>query len=310
MEYYRIMPGAKSVHAGECLEGGFIGADWEAPDLTEHLTDSYRDFNKWFIPMYQDRHTDKSKVSAGLAGGMLHTIAKGAKNGDVVIIPDQQGVIHFGRISGDYQYVPGDVLPHRRPVDWLTVTIHRNNLTEALQNSMGSIGTVSKVTKHAAEIERVLSGAPTPPPEYEDVEDPSAFALEKHLEDFLVANWKATELGKTHDIYEEDSQLVGQQYNTDTGPIDILAISHDKTELLVIELKRGRASDSVVGQIQRYMGYVKDELLELNQTVRGVIIALEDDKRIRRALSVTTGIDFYRYQINFNLQKIEVSGAG
>ena len=55
------------------------------------------------------------------------------------------------------------------------------------------------------------------------------------------------------------------------------------------------------------MGYVKDELLEANQTVRGVIIALEDDKRIRRALSVTTGIEFYRYEINFNLKKIEVS---
>ena len=35
MDYFRIMPGAKSVHAGECLEGGFIGADWKAPDLTE-----------------------------------------------------------------------------------------------------------------------------------------------------------------------------------------------------------------------------------------------------------------------------------
>ena len=84
MDYFRIMPGAKSVHAGDCLEGGFIGADWEAPDLTEHLTDSQRQFNKWFIPMYQDRHPDKSKVSAGLAGGMLHTIAKGARNTQVV----------------------------------------------------------------------------------------------------------------------------------------------------------------------------------------------------------------------------------
>ena len=28
------------------------------------------------------------------------------------------------------------------------------------------------------------------------VEDPSEFALEKHLEDFLVANWAQTELGK------------------------------------------------------------------------------------------------------------------
>lgn len=67
----------------------------------------------------------------------------------------------------------------------------------------------------------------------------------------MVANWKNTELGKQYDIYKEDGQLVGQQYPSDTGPIDILAISKDKKELLVVELKRGRVSDVVVGQIQR-----------------------------------------------------------
>ena len=69
----------------------------------------------------------------------------------------------------------------------------------------------------------------------------------------------------------------------------------------MVELKRGRASDVVVGQIQRYMGYVLDDLAEENQTVKGVIIALEDDLRIRRALQVASGIEFYRYQVNFTL---------
>ena len=97
--------------------------------------------------------------------------------------------------------------------------------------------------------------------------------------------------------------MVGQQYPSDTGPIDILAISKDKKELLVVELKKGRASDNVVGQIQRYMGYVLEELAEENQTVRGVIIALEDDTRIKRALAVATNIEFYRYQVSFKLFK-------
>jgi len=73
--------------------------------------------------------------------------------------------------------------------------------------------------------------------------------------------------------------------------------------LLVVELKKGRVSDNVIGQIQRYMGYVKDELAESNQNVRGIVIALEDDNRLRRALSVTVNIDFYRYQVNFKLFK-------
>jgi restriction system protein len=101
----------------------------------------------------------------------------------------------------------------------------------------------------------------------------------------------------------EEGEQVGQQFWTDTGPLDILAISKDKKELLVIELKKGRASDVVVGQILRYMGYVQEKLAEKDQLVRGVIIALEDDQRIRRALLMTPAISFYRYRINFSLVK-------
>ena len=132
------------------------------------------------------------------------------------------------------------------------------------------------------------------------------FALEKHLEDFLVANWASTELGVNYDIYEVDGELVGQQYLSDTGPIDILAISKDKKELLVVELKKGRASDSVVGQIQRYMGYVLEELAEEGQSVKGAIIALDEDLRIQRALKVTQRIEFYRYEVNFKLLKQDI----
>ena len=71
--------------------------------------------------------------------------------------------------------------------------------------------------------------------------------------------------------------------------------------MLVIELKKGRASDTVIGQIQRYMGFIKDELCNEQQTVKGLIIALEDNLRIKRALSVTNNIDFYTYKINFEL---------
>ena len=92
--------------------------------------------------------------------------------------------------------------------------------------------------------------------------------------------------------------LLDSTYETDTGPIDILAISRDKKELLVVELKKGRASDSVVGQIQRYMGYVQEELAEDNQRVRGAIIALEDDLRIRQGSQwFAANIEFFRYEV-------------
>jgi restriction system protein len=122
------------------------------------------------------------------------------------------------------------------------------------------------------------------------------------LKSFLWKNWENTAIGKSFDIYQE-GDFFGQQVKTDTGPIDILAISKDEKVLLVVELKKGRASDSVVGQIQRYMGFVKSEMAGPDQTVKGAIIALEDDKRIRRALTVAPDIEFYRYEVSFELVK-------
>ena len=76
-----------------------------------------------------------------------------------------------------------------------------------------------------------------------------------------------------------------------------------------MELKKGRASDAVVGQVQRYMGYVLDELAEPDQTVRGCIIAFEEDQRLKRALRVTSNIDFYRYEVSLNLLKAQQLGG-
>ena len=304
--YYRIMLGAKSVHADECYKGNFIGCDFDIKhDLTNELTDIFKDFNKKFIPIWLEQHLGKSKIAAGLSCGYTWTITKGIRNGDIVLCPDGQGNYYVGEVVDTYEYHPEGVLPHRRSVKWYPNTIERATMNTALRNSTGAIGTVSEITKHSEEIERLMgdTGLPDLIATDETIEDPSVFALEKHLEDFLVKNWNQSELGKHYDIYEEDGELVGQQYPTDTGSIDILAISKDKKTLLVVELKKGRVSDNVVGQILRYMGYVSEELAEENQQVKGAIIASEEDLRIKRALSVTRNIDFYRYQVNFKLFK-------
>lgn len=302
--YYRIMLGSKSMYADECFSGGFIGCDWlEDIDLSGKLPDDWHAFNHQFIPVYLEKNPGKSRVAAGLACGMLHTICKGIKNNDIVLSPNGKGAYYVGEIISDYSYVPGGILPHRRTVRWFSHLIDRSEMSQPMQRSTGSVGTVSEITKYAEEIENLIAGKVPPPVIVTDpsVEDPLVFAMEKHLEDFLARNWAATELGKTHDIFSEDGEIVGQQFPTDTGPIDILAISKDKRELLVVELKKGRASDFVVGQIQRYMGYVLDELADPEQTVSGAIIAIDDDIRLRRAIRVTNNIKFFRYQVNFKL---------
>jgi len=82
---------------------------------------------------------------------------------------------------------------------------------------------------------------------------------EKMLEDFL--EFKLAEL-------EQGLVLVKRQYPTLVGPIDILAKDKDGN-YVVIELKKGRSSDRVFGQITRYIGWIKENL---NPNVRGIVV--------------------------------------
>lgn len=299
------MLGRKSAHASDCFSGGFIGVDFGiSEDLSGKLPENWRDFNRQYIPVFLARNPDKTKIGAGLACGALWTVSKGIARGDIVLSPDGAGSYRVGEVLGDYYFAPGQILPHRRKVRWFDDAVPRSAMSEGLRNSAGSVGTVSDVSPHHAEIERLLGEAPAPAKIVAadpDVEDPVAFAMEKHLEAFLVTNWNQTLLSRDFSIYEEDGEPVGQQYATDAGPIDILAISKDKKRLLVVELKRGRASDVVVGQVLRYMGYVRDQIAEPEQAVEGAIIALEDDQKLRWALITVPAITFYRYQVSFKL---------
>ena len=302
--YFRLILGRKHTHFDECYKNNYVGVSFGIDkDLSNDLPENWRDFNKKYIPLYLEKNPDKSKVTAGLACGAIHTVSKSINIGDFVICPHGSGKYYVGVVKSEYVYKPDGPLFHCREVEWLRTSINRSDMSQELQNSTGSIGTISNITKYSNELENFISDNSQNDVLTsidKNIEDPSMFALERHLEDFLIANWKQTEIAKNYDIYEDD-ELFGQQFPTDTGPIDILAISKDKKELLVIELKKGRASDSVVGQIQRYMGYIKSEFLESDQKVRGIIIALEEDLKLKRALSVTNDIEFYRYKINFEL---------
>jgi restriction system protein len=306
MKYNRIMPGSKSIYLDECVKGGFIGVDFGLyEDISDYLSDDVAAFKNRYRPKYLENRPDKSKVAAGLACGSIYTICYNLKIGDIILCPDGKGEYVVGEIDSNYYYASGEILQHRRKVNWYKTPVRRSDMSEALRNSTGSVLTNCDITKYADELDQLIKDNKVSKITSSDktIEDPIEFALEKHLEDFLVKNWKNTSLGKQYDIYELDGELVGQQFPSDTGPLDILAISKDRNTFLVVELKKGRVSDNVVGQIQRYMGYVKEDLAEPHQEVKGIIIGSEDDLKIRRALSVTTNIEFYKYKVNFKLHQ-------
>lgn len=306
-KYFRIFLGSGGEHFQECLENGFIGINYGFPEsLSPYLAETWPDSRGKIKPRYVEFNPGKTPVGAGLSSGALWTFGKGMQRGDLIFSPDGSGNYFVAEVLGDYRYVPESFFPHQREVQWKKSTFPRSEMSDDLKKSTGSTLTIIEVSKYSEEIERLTGGLKTPTllSTDENVEDPSAFALEKHLEDFLIYNWPQTELAKKYDLVTDDGVVVAQQYQSDTGPIDILAISKDKKEYLVVELKKGRTSDAVVGQTLRYMGFVKNDLATNGEEVRGAVIALEDDLRLRNALSMVPNIDFYRYKIDFKLNPI------
>jgi len=150
---------------------------------------------------------------------------------------------------------------------------------------------------------RIVTEATEPPPDEdaEGVKEPSEFVLEKYLEDFLVANFAAIFKGGL-ELYTDPEGRVGQQYPTgEVGTIDILARELATNCYVIIELKKGRESDTVVGQTLRYMGWVQDTLCDEGQGVKGLIICKEADPRLGYALKMTPNVELCFYNVHFEL---------
>ena len=127
--------------------------------------------------------------------------------------------------------------------------------------------------------------------------------MEKQLEDFIIHNWNKTELGKRFSLIIEDGELVSQQYRTDIGQIDILAKDKETDSHVVIELKKNQTSDDTVGQVTRYMGWIKKN--KNDENVKGIIIAAEFDKKLEYALIAVPNIEVFLYQVDFKIKEFK-----
>lgn len=62
-----------------------------------------------------------------------------------------------------------------------------------------------------------------------------------------------------------------------------LICSDESGDLVVVELKRGLSSDQVVGQILSYIGWLRENVAQTNQSVKGIIVTGDYDERLRLA---------------------------
>ena len=75
---------------------------------------------------------------------------------------------------------------------------------------------------------------------------------------------------------------------------------------MVIETKVSRAYDRVVGQILRYMGWIKENLAG-DVPVRGIVVASEISEDLILATSSIENIRLVEYEISFSLKPVQAS---
>jgi len=92
----------------------------------------------------------------------------------------------------------------------------------------------------------------------------------------------------------------------DGRSIDILAIDSNG-DFVVIELKVSRGYDRVIGQILRYMAWVRQNEATSNQKVYGIIIAREISNDLLLASSEARDIQLFEYELSFNLKQVETT---
>lgn len=133
----------------------------------------------------------------------------------------------------------------------------------------------------------------------------SLFALESHLRDYLARNLGSLQgMPNKLAIYSSPDGRDGVEFQTDVGPIDILAVD-EAGRFVVLELKLGRGPDATLGQILRYMGWVSKHLAQC-QPVSGIIIASEIPAKLRYAVTQVPNVRLMEYELAFSVSAVNL----
>jgi Endonuclease NucS C-terminal domain len=137
------------------------------------------------------------------------------------------------------------------------------------------------------------------PAERED--DEPYFRLEHQLRDFLADNLSVVAINGKRLRLCKDATGGGVEYQTAVGAIDILAVDSEGA-LYVFELKRANSVDRAMGQVTRYMGWVK-ETIGQGKVVYGVIVARAISDKLKFARTAVPNVYLFEYGISLALRQ-------
>lgn len=142
-------------------------------------------------------------------------------------------------------------------------------------------------------------------PEVEELSDvspeaSSEFAYEHDLRDYLARNLHIIE--PSLKLYTDEG-ITGVEFPVGGRYIDILAVD-GAGGYVVIELKVSKGYDRVVGQLLRYVSWIKRNHAESGQRVRGIIIAKQISEDLRLACSEVPSVSLYEYALSVTVKQV------
>lgn len=138
------------------------------------------------------------------------------------------------------------------------------------------------------------------------VRESDATALtEKAVEEWLQRNWGSTEFSRLGiDLCEPSTHgFRCRQVLTPMNTIDLLGFHQQRREWWVFELKKGRTSDAVVGQIGRYIGWMRERVTP-TEDVRGAIIVGRTDDKLIYSVRSNARLSLWEYDSQFAVRQV------
>jgi hypothetical protein len=218
----------------------------------------------------------------------------------VVVIPRNDGGIEIHPMKDWLRLHPDQMPPHldsnpTKSTSW------------RLRNGLRKMGwtmeeTPTEVRLLSPQIDKDKLGEVLEPPAADEDEDENPyFSLEYQLRDFLADNLGIVEINGKRLTLHKDENGDGVEYQTPVGPIDILA-TDNVGAFYVFELKRANSSDRAMGQVARYMGWIK-QTIGKGKDVYGVIVARAISNNLKFARAVVPNVYLFEYEVSFTLKQ-------
>lgn len=120
--------------------------------------------------------------------------------------------------------------------------------------------------------------------------------LEQDFENKILRNDMV--FGRKLKMYETDLAYGRQYIIPGIGRLDLLTQEVDTNDFYIIELKKGKGDDEIIGQLARYMGWVSQNLVKNDEKVYGIICVHQVTEKLRLSAQIIPNVYLYEYGVH------------